>query len=300
MADLEDDKAYAKSVRLPTFDGTDAEFQIFWMIFKAYAKVYKFASALKIGGEDDMPTSDAAAVDLTNEEGLRQEGAKKRNEVAIANFTMTFTSEGTISLVYKAATADWPDRLAHLIVVTMLQRYIPQDTVTRVELRQMLNKVSMKPNDDPRVIFEQISTIEDRYTTATQTIEREDLIAVVLDAAAKDYQAVLTCEQRVRGQSATLLDLETAMNQHYRQIKGSKPNNGNDKEMQLSAFGGTCYHCKQAGHKAHACPKKGNNGGNGKANQRGGQGKFQGKCDNCGRQGHKADACWEKAENKDK
>jgi hypothetical protein len=64
-------------------------------------------------------------------------------------------------------------------VAAMLQRYMPQDTVTRVELRQMLNKVSMKPNDDPRVIFEQISTIENRYTTATQTIETEDLIAVI-------------------------------------------------------------------------------------------------------------------------
>ncbi len=216
MANLDDDQAYAKSVRLPTFDGTDAEFQIFWMRFKAYAKVYKFASALKIGGEADMPASDAEVIDLTDVQGLRQEAAKKRNEIAIANFTMAITSEGTISLVYKAATADWPDGLAHLIVVAMLQRYMPQDTVTRVELRQMLNKVSMKPNDDPRVIFEQISTIENRYTTATQTIEKEDLIAVVLDAAAKDYQAVLTCEQRVRGQSVTLLDLETAMNQHYR------------------------------------------------------------------------------------
>lgn len=163
-----------------------------------------------------MPASDAEVIDLTDAQGLRQEAAKKRNEIAIANFTMAITSEGTISLVYKAATADWPDGLAHLIVVAMLQRYMPQDTVTRVELRQMLNKVSMKPNDDPRVIFEQISTIENRYTTATQTIETEDLIAVILDAAAKDYQAVLTCEQRVRGQSVTLLDLETAMNQHYR------------------------------------------------------------------------------------
>jgi hypothetical protein len=58
--------------------------------------------------------------------------------------------------------------------------------------------------------------------------------------------------------------------------------------------------CKHAGHNAHECPKKGNNRVNGKANQRGRQGKFQGKCDNCGRQGHKVDACWEKAENKDK
>jgi hypothetical protein len=65
---------------------------------------------------------------------------------------------------------------------------MPQDTVIHVELRQMLNKVSMKPNNDPRVIFEQISTIENRYTTPTQTIEKEDLIAVVLDAVAKTKQ----------------------------------------------------------------------------------------------------------------
>lgn len=61
-----------------------------------------------------------------------------------------------------------------------------------------------------------------------------------------------------------------------------------------------CYQCKQAGRNTHEFPKKTKNGGNGKANQRGGQCTFQGKCDNCRRQGHKADACWEKAKNKDK
>ena len=241
---------YEKSVRLPTFDGTEEKFQIFWMRFKAYAKVYKFAQALRIGGESDLPTTDASIIDETTDPGKKQAAAKKRNEIAMANFTMAFTTEGTISLVYKAETADWPDGLAHLIVSAMLQRYMPQDTVTRVELRQMLNKVTMKPNDDPRVIFEQLSTIENRYTTATQRIEKEDLIAVVLDAAAKEYQAVLTCEQRVKGTSIELIDLETAMNQHYRQIKGSKPAGETDKEISLSAFGGVCYECKQAGHRA--------------------------------------------------
>ncbi len=108
----------------------------------------------------------------------------------------------------------------------------------------------MKPNNDPRVIFEQISTIENRYTTATQRIDKEDLIAVVLDAASKDYKAILTCEQRMMGTAVTLQDLETAMNQHYRQIKGSKPSAETDKEISLSAFGGVCYECKQAGHRA--------------------------------------------------
>jgi hypothetical protein len=74
---------------------------------------------------------------------------KKRNEIVIPNFMIAFTSESTISLVYKAATVDWPDGLAHLILLAMLQRYMPQDTVTRVEMRQMLKKVVMKPKDDP-------------------------------------------------------------------------------------------------------------------------------------------------------
>jgi hypothetical protein len=91
------------------------------------------------------------------------------------------------------------------------------------------------------------------------------------------------------------------MNQHYRQIKGSKPINENGKEFTLSVFGGMCYHCKHMGHKTHECPKKGgNNSGNGKGNQGSGNGKFQKKCDNWGQVGHKAADCWEKAKNQRK
>jgi hypothetical protein len=271
MADLRE-STYKKSVRLPTFDSTVEKFQIFWMRFKAYAKLYKFLQALTIGGETHLPATDATTIDLTTDAVMLQAAAKKRNEIAIANFTMAFTSEGTISLVYKAANADWPDGLAHLIVVAMLQRYMPQDTVTRVELRQMLNKVSMKTEDDPRGIFEHMSSIENRYTTPTQTIKKEDLIAVVLDAAANKYQSVLTCQQRAQGVGVTLMHLEEAMNQHFRQIKGSRPTNDNDKEWTLGAFGGICYHCKQVGHKAHECPKKG--AGGGKSNAGTGKRKF--------------------------
>jgi hypothetical protein len=35
------ENSYEKSARLPTFDETDDQFQIFWMRFKAYAKVDK-------------------------------------------------------------------------------------------------------------------------------------------------------------------------------------------------------------------------------------------------------------------
>jgi hypothetical protein len=91
---------------LPTFDGSIEKFQIFWMRFKAYAKVYRFAAALKIGGEMDLALMDADSIDTMTNLGKKQAAAKKRNEIAIANVTMAFTSEGTISLVYKAANVD--------------------------------------------------------------------------------------------------------------------------------------------------------------------------------------------------
>jgi hypothetical protein len=164
----------------------------------------------------------------------------------------------------------------------------------------MLNKVSMKPNSNPAVIFEQISTIKNRYCAGTRTIDNEDLIAVVLDAATKEYSSILQCEQRIGGTGLTLENLEETMKEYWRQIKGSKPDKDCDKEMQLSGFGGLCYHCKKTGHKAHESPKKTGNG-NGKTNfKSNGKGRFKGKCNNCGRQGHKVDDCWEKEENKEK
>jgi hypothetical protein len=55
--------------------------------------------------------------------------------------------------------------------------------MTRVELRQMLNKVSMKKEQDPASIFEQLSSIKNRYNTKKNSIDEADLIAGILDAA---------------------------------------------------------------------------------------------------------------------
>jgi hypothetical protein len=50
----------------------------------------------------------------------------------------------------------------------------------------------MKKGKDPATLFEQICGIEIKYNTATKKIDEDDSIAVVLDAAPSEYQALLT------------------------------------------------------------------------------------------------------------
>jgi hypothetical protein len=284
------------SARLPTFDGNHKKFQLWYTRFRAYATVCRFSEALE--KQDAMPAKESDKIDESNEDGKKQALAKKRNAIAMANLSMAFTSEGAMGLVYKTMTMEWPSGLVYLVMEAMGEKYRPQDTITRVELRQKLNKVSMKKNQDPATLFEQISSIENQYNAPGVKIDEGDMIAVVLDAASAEYQAVLTAEQRLRGDKLTLNDLETAMNQHWRQCKSPKISDGKGVEISLSAFGGVCYKCKQRGHKASKCPNKEvkESDKQGKS----GTGKFSGKCCNCGKLGHREADCWEKEENKSK
>ena len=292
---MDTENSESKSVRLPTFGGAQKDFQIWWTRFLAYGSVYKFAAALSESDEADLPPKDNSVLDLSTDDGKRQEAARKRNNIAMANFTMAFTTEALMGLVFKAQSTDWPAGKASRVVRALMAKYMPKDRISRVELRQMLAGVSMKDNDDPATLFEQISAIENKYNTASSKIEEEELIAVVMTAAPKAYVSVMTTEQRIQGTSLKLEDLESAMTQQYRQTVGASGGAGGGdkggKEFTLSAFGGTCYRCHKSGHKAKDCPDKGKKGGGAGGNKHGGASKNL-KCSTCGKSGHKAADCW--------
>ena len=216
-----DTSASERSVRLPTFDGDEKNFQLWWMRFCAYARVYKFASAAKRVRDSNLPLREDETIDVTTDPGKQRAEAKRANDVCMANLTMAFTSEKLMGLVYKATTTAWPSGQAYLVIDALFKRYVPQDLISKVELRREVNKVSMKKEEDPANLFEALSAIENKYNTAVFQIQSDELIATVLEKAPREYMSVLTTEQRVQGTRLTMNHLEEAMTQLYRSLYGS-------------------------------------------------------------------------------
>jgi hypothetical protein len=76
-------------------------------------------------------------LDETTDQGelKLQVTAMKRNTIAMTNMTMTFTTDGTMALVYNEAMySDWPSGLVHKVMKELKMKYQPQDMMTQVEL----------------------------------------------------------------------------------------------------------------------------------------------------------------------
>jgi hypothetical protein len=182
-----DSSTITKSARLSSFSGLRKDFQTWWIRFVAYAYMCKFLAALKKGGEASMPSSDAVVIEMTSETGKKIAAAKERNALAMSNLTMAFETENLFGLIYKTMSNDLPGGLAHEVVVQLFNKYSPGDIISRVELMQMLNAVSIKDAEDPSVLFEQVSANQDQYDTVAHKIDEEELIAVIMGAAPEKY-----------------------------------------------------------------------------------------------------------------
>ena len=126
-------------------------------------------------------------------------------------------------------------------------------------------------------------------------IDEEELIAVVMGAAPKEYMSVITTEQRIQTTGLTVNHLEEVMMQHWRQMntKTSEESNNEVALVATNTFNGICYNCQQKGHRANKCPNE-------KQPRKDKGKKTKAKCNNCGKEGHTEENCWELARNADK
>ena len=97
------------SVRLPTFNGDEDNFQKWWTRFNAYARVKRFEKALRT--DLDLPVSQAKAdlLDKNNAQEKVQMIAARRNDITVAQLTMAMETDGLLGKVEACKTTLSPN-----------------------------------------------------------------------------------------------------------------------------------------------------------------------------------------------
>ena len=95
----------------------------------------------------------------------------------------------------------------------LFKKYVPQDLVSKIELRRALNAVSTKKEEDLANLFEAISVTENKYNMAKYKLPEEEKIATVLHKAPSEYSMLLTRKQRVKGYALNIEDSQEVMSQ---------------------------------------------------------------------------------------
>ena len=189
------------SISLPTFNGKDSEFAVFWPRFRAYATVKKFSKALTetTCGLPDDPSDDSL-----------DDATKKLievNNLAVASFTMSFTTAGLMEHIEASKTEIYQEGIAHVIVEEMMKKYRPRDRIAGVEAEKELMKLKMKNKSNPDKYFNKLAVLKNKYRSNVNTFDEEKMIAATLAKAPSQYSAVLTQVLHVKGEDLKLADM---------------------------------------------------------------------------------------------
>jgi hypothetical protein len=125
----------------------------------------------------------------------------------MASFSMAFTTDKAMIIVYATSTEAWTEGEAYLFVKNLMKKYRPLDTVSKIKMRQQLARIKMKKGTDPSTLFEQLTSIQNQYLGPGKLLNKDELIAIILDVAPEEYRAILTLERKIKGDLLTVDDL---------------------------------------------------------------------------------------------
>ena len=145
-----DSDSTSRIIRLPTFDRNKANFALYSARFSVYTNMHGLSAAIQEVADANLPDRHDSTIDETTPKGLLQAKAKRQNACAFAHYTMSFTTEDLLNKIESAKTEEWLEGLAHQVKNELVRDHLPNDTISRVEMRMEIGKITMGDNDDPR------------------------------------------------------------------------------------------------------------------------------------------------------
>jgi len=298
-----------EKAKVPVFDGDEENYDRCEIQWRTFAQVENLLNALGKGLDSNLPDS-VTDYNRTKKSGTtskEQKAAVKANRQVIAYLTLALKPMELLRLITRSVTDEWPEVEAWQLMKQLQEIYHPNDIQAIAEARHKLGALRMTVDQNPSVLFCQLATLEHAYAHTSGKITDQDIIGTIFGIVPERYLATLNLVAENQGTTLKPSHLEGAMRKIWRQGGGNKglatvtTNPKKQMEIVLTAFSGTCYVCKERGHRATHCPNK-NKQGQSKAvskntNHNGKGKRFNGSCNHCGKQGHRKADCWELPEN---
>jgi hypothetical protein len=158
-----------ESFQCPAFTGENKDFPVWWTRFTAFAMVKRFDTVMMAGStrHPQMPSTHAVGelLDATADSATVKLGIKvlRENDLAMAYLTLAFKSARLMRMIRGAKTTSYPYGLADLVFKALERYFTPRDMTSKVELNIQKTKVSMEPKEHPKVLFEQMSELEEEF-----------------------------------------------------------------------------------------------------------------------------------------
>jgi hypothetical protein len=99
-----DDDSFNIGGKIPTFDDQIQNFPTWWKKFSAYATMARIKRILKEERDLQLPEKEVSEIDETDEKGKLVRLAVNRNELAMASFSIGFTTEKAMNIIYASYT----------------------------------------------------------------------------------------------------------------------------------------------------------------------------------------------------
>ena len=146
-----------KSVALPTFSGKDKDYAVFWPRFYSYAMLKGFDEVLD-NTNSPLP-ADPTSLSSNDDLKKKQERAIKLNNLAVASFTMAFTTGTLMEHVEKSKSSEYPGGRANLIVDRLKRKFRPTDRILGIEAEKELMKLKFGKKD-PDEYFDKLAALK--------------------------------------------------------------------------------------------------------------------------------------------
>jgi hypothetical protein len=163
-----------------------------------------------------MLRNSKVVLDLDEEDDKPKMVASTANKRAMAYFALAFKTIKLLRLITKAKTEAWPGGEAWKVKKALSEKNRPDDLLTVSELKKRLNAVSLKGNQDPSYMFEELASIEHACLETKATLGSQDLIGAVFAVAPEKYHSVLNITAEIKGVGLDIDDLENAMYKLWR------------------------------------------------------------------------------------